>query len=180
MKKAISLFFLLSFTILLKAQIIYMSPEELSKESDYIVEGNVIKVLPEWDIKTKMIYSRITIQVERSYRNKLKDRFVDLVELGGTIGNYSTSAPYNPVYSLNEKVIVFLKYDKMKNNHFTYGALFGKYDVVDNSSQKKIVLKKNRDIDALVIDSKNQTSTIKKIDNISYEYDAFLKILEKN
>lgn len=180
MKLLFVLMFLTAFLSTAKAQLIYISPEDLIKGSDFVIEGTVEKIVPEWNKQNNMIYSKIRIKVHKDYKNKLKSDFIDIYELGGTINEFSTSAPYSPVYLENEKIIAFIKYNKTKNQNYTNGDLFGKYRLTESENGKRLEIKDLKKYDILFIDKSNKSHNIKKLEQIGFDYKLLKELIEKN
>ena len=90
----------------------------LTEQADRIVYGEVIKhsVLPHRGTNGE-IYTRISLSVFEYWKGQGSDELT-IQMLGGTLGDFTLHVSGTPQFELGQKVIVFLKHDKVSElNH---------------------------------------------------------------
>lgn len=127
--------------------------KKLISMSDNIVIGDVSDVLPSrWntqdgkrpintnDGKPYVIYTDNNIKIEESLKGSLGTSTILVRTLGGTVDRDGQSVEDEPSYSVNEKLLIFLKDDnnfKTKDfgdKHFvTVGNIQGKISILQNN-----------------------------------------------
>ncbi len=120
--------------------IVHRTLDELVREVDRIVVGEIVSVEQDWDDEN-LIATTATLRVERQIAG---DTEVDTVELrspGGSIGDHTTQVPGAPeVDQLGRRMIVFLWDDRPDHmSNVAYWGL-GQYlvsdaDVVERTGQ---------------------------------------------
>ena len=106
-------FLLCTITKNINADILYLDLNTLIKYSYEIVEGKVTKVETRWDDEHRLIYTFTTVKISKAYKDRIKEKEITLKEIGGTVGDYSTYALYQPEFEENENILIFLKKDEM-------------------------------------------------------------------
>lgn len=135
------------------SSLIELSHEELSKNSDTIVIGTVKEILPsKWNsIDGKkpsenvtfsphnVIYTDITINVDKYIKNPLSSKEVRVRVEGGTVGNDTLKSDSEPSFEIGENVLLYLMKDDnpgtkdISPDHFIVtGCLQGKYRLTDD------------------------------------------------
>lgn len=139
-----------------------MSPEDLSIKSDVILTGTVKEIRPGkwnipggWDNTTvrgseKAMYTDVVINVDQYLKNSLSFDEVIVRVRGGTVGNTIMSADFEPDFTHNETVLLFLREDPFRltkeipPEHFTItGYIQGKFTLTEEGNAvgwKKTVL----------------------------------------
>ncbi len=140
--------------------------EDLAKYSYDIVEGEVIKVEQKWDDEHRMIYTYATVQVDLSYKNNIEQKEIIIKHMGGHLEGFTTWAPGQPEYKLDEDVIIFLKKDGDYYN--TVGWDRGKFNI-RTIKGKKILCR-------YVIPGPDYMTT-EEPRRDSYNYIEFIKVL---
>lgn len=141
-------------TIVSYAELEAVSHEYLKNESDVILTGTVIEILPsKWntvdgkisaksihDLKWHdMIYTDVVVNVDEYYKTQSKNKEVVVRIFNGTVGKDSFILDSEPSFSLNEKVFLYLvedNWDYTKNlgpkHYFVLGSMQGKYTLTDD------------------------------------------------
>lgn len=126
------------------------SLDKLVSMSDSIVIAEVVSVLPSrWNTKSgekptvnngSTIYTDANIKIVESLKGSLSGTSVTVRVIGGTVGQDKQYAENQPLYSVNEKVLVFLKNDNdprtkdVGNSHMiTAGLMQGKIYIPANN-----------------------------------------------
>lgn len=127
--------------------------KELSNYSQMIITGTVKEILPsKWtsaDGKRpngidsfsleNSIYTDITINVDKYLKNSSSSKEVTVRVNGGTVGNDTLEADYEPTFKPGEKVLLFLTEDvvtstsNIEPKHFRVtGCMLGKFTLTDD------------------------------------------------
>ncbi|WP_245860368.1 hypothetical protein [Methanosarcina spelaei] len=151
--------------------------EELSNRSEMIIIGTVKETLPsKWtsaDGKRpkgidsfsleNSIYTDITINVDKYLKNPSSSKEVTVRLDGGTVGNDTLEADYEPTFKPGEKVLLFLTDDvvagtsKIGPKHFrATGCMLGKFTLTDDG--KAVRRDKTVNQDELLSAIKNKSS----------------------
>ena len=139
--------FLLLFFILFAATPIVLalmqkiSVEDLTKEADVIVIGDVKEVESVWSLPT--IYTYSTLSAEKYIKGGEGQERLTIITQGGSKWGLTVWVEDTPVFTKNEKVLVFLK--KAGHEYSVAGWVQGKYIVeneeVHDISGEKVSLK---------------------------------------
>jgi hypothetical protein len=164
-------------TISISGSIEELNHEELSNLSDTIFIGKVKEILPgRWntidgkepatDVEIDpfdLIYTDIIISVDKYLKNPLSSKEVIVRVVGGTIGNVSMEAEFEPSFKNGENVLLFLTKDTnpgtkdLRPDHFVVtGLMMGKFTLTNDG--KAIRPDENTTLDELL-------STINQTDN---------------
>lgn len=130
-----------------------MSPEDLTIRSDVILTGTVKEILPaKWNIpdgwdntsvrgSEKAMYTDVVINVDQYLKNPLSSDEVVVRIRGGTAGNIIMSTDFEPDFTQNESVLLYLKEDSFRltkdiaPEHFTAtGYLQGKFTLTEEGN----------------------------------------------
>lgn len=123
--------------------------DRLISMSDSIIIAEVVSVLPSrWNTQTgekpvdngnnlsSTIYTDTNVKIIESLKGSLGDTTITIRILGGIVGQDKQYVEDQPSYSVNEKVLIFLKNDSdprtkdIGNNHFiTTGLMQGKISI---------------------------------------------------
>lgn len=134
-------FMLLFFTLFAAASIasasmIKISVEDLSREADVIVIGDIKEVESRWNFWRTMIYTYSTVSVEKYIKGTgHENETLTIITKGGEVGDYGVWVEDVPLFTKNETVLVFLK--KEGNEFSVAGWAQGKY-IVENESVRDI------------------------------------------
>lgn len=140
--------------------------ESLVKNSHDIVEGKVAKVEQKWDEDYRMIYTYTTVQINLKYKNNIEQNEIIVKHMGGNLDGFTTWAPGQPEYKLDENVLSFLKKDG--NYYNTVGWDRGKFNI-GTIKGEKILLR-------YITPGTDIMTTEKREENI-YNYSEFIKVL---
>jgi hypothetical protein len=128
--------------------------DKLTSISDIVVIAEVVDILPSrWntqngdkptvnDVTSYTIYTDVSVKIVESLKGSLSntaDNTIVVRTMGGTVGQDTQNVENQPSYSVNEKVLVFLKNDTdprtkdVGNKHFvTAGLIQGKVSIPTN------------------------------------------------
>jgi len=122
----------------------------LIKESHAIIIGEVIDILSSIRVDDpyrtgeKMIYTNVIIQIDRYLSGKSQDKQIALWVRGGRVGDNVVMVPDDPVYTVGDKVLLFLRSndpyypppDKFGTANYYYGFAGeqGKYKYEGNNA----------------------------------------------
>lgn len=130
-----------------------LDTEELSNCSEIIVIGTVKEILPsKWTSSDgkrpngidsfsleNSIYTDITISVDKYLKNPSSSKEVTVRVDGGTVGNDTLEADYEPTFEPGERILLFLTEDvvistsNIEPKHFRVtGCMLGKFTLTDD------------------------------------------------
>ena len=82
------------FSIAVNAQLVPLSLEQRVINSDVVFEGKVISKSASWDEKRRHIYTTNLISVYKVFKGEIKNSTVEVVTIGGTVGNDREDVSY--------------------------------------------------------------------------------------
>lgn len=136
----IVLLLLISLTVtpIVSALMAKISVEDLSREADVIIIGDIKEVESRWNFWRTEVHTYSTVSVEKYIKGTGSETLTIITE-GGTDGDLSVWVEDNPVFINNENVLVFLK--KAGDEFIVAGLVQGKYnvendEVLDRSGEK--------------------------------------------
>ncbi len=94
------------------ALMIKLGLEDLSKEADFILRGEVTEVRSEWSEDKTVIYTYITLTVKERIAGQYEAETVTIKQLGGEVDGIGMSVSDSAVFKKGEDAIVFLKPDR--------------------------------------------------------------------
>lgn len=132
------LFILFTATPMVWALMSKISVEDLTGEADVIIIGNIKEVDSRWNLWRTEVHTYSTVSVEKYIKGTGSETLTIITE-GGTAGDLSVWVEDTPVFTKNEKVLVFLKKDG--HDYSVAGWVQGKYiveneEVLDRSGEK--------------------------------------------
>lgn len=131
---ALLLLILLAVTPIVSASMIKRSVEDLTKEADVIVIGDIKEVESRWNFWRTEIHTYSTVSVEKYIKGTGSETLTIITE-GGTAGDLVVWVEDTPFFTKNEKVLVFLK--KAGREFSVAGWAQGKY-IVENEDVRDI------------------------------------------
>jgi len=87
-------------------QLLFMSPQDLGREAPLFVRGRVQSAESYWNSTHTKIFTRTTIVVDETYKGSAGPT-VEIVQLGGTVGNIKVSVQGALQWRLGEEVLLF-------------------------------------------------------------------------
>jgi hypothetical protein len=87
-------------------QIAYRSPQDLGEQSPLVVRGRVQSVESYWNTKHTKIFTRTRIAVYETYKGNAPPT-VDLVQMGGIVGNVKVTVQGALQWRVGEEVLLF-------------------------------------------------------------------------
>ena len=132
------LFILFAATPVVLALMQKISVEDLTKEADVIVIGDIKEVESRSNFWRTEVHTYSTVSVEK-YIKDTGSETLTIITDGGTVGDSGVWVENTPVFTKNEKVLVFLK--KAGREFSVAGWAQGKYiveneEVLDRSGEK--------------------------------------------
>jgi hypothetical protein len=132
------LFILFAATPIVSALMPKMSVEDLTKEADVIVIGDVKQVESRLNLWRTEVHTYSTVSVEKYIKGTGSETLTIITE-GGTVGDSGVWVEDTPIFTKNETVLVFLK--KAGREFSVAGLAQGKYiveneEVLDRSGEK--------------------------------------------
>jgi hypothetical protein len=105
------------------------SLQTLTKTADSVVIARVVSVKGEWSDDKTNIWTRVGLDVQETLKGTLKaGERVDILQLGGTVGDLSSVIPDAPSFKEGERILAFLS--KKGNGNFTVLNFYqGKFSV---------------------------------------------------
>lgn len=116
-----------------------LSTEDLTRSSDFVVQGEVEDVAAYWSEDGKII-TRAIVRKEMAVRGIITEERVVVEYEGGEIGDIGMKVSDAALLSKGEKVLLFLKSAKRRNNQPVYsifGKAQGKYSVGEDGIARK-------------------------------------------
>jgi len=89
-------------------QVLHRTPRELGAESPLVVRGEVVEVRSFWNEKKTKIFTTARVAVGDTYKGS-GPAAVDVVQLGGTVGNVKVTVQGALVWNEGEEVVLFLE-----------------------------------------------------------------------
>ncbi len=102
-----------------------MSLEDLTREADVILIGNIVDVDSKWGLERDKIYTYSTVSVERYIKGGTGEEKLTIISEGGRIGTLFIWVEDTPTFLKDETVLVFLK--KSGKEYRVVGLSQGKY-----------------------------------------------------
>jgi hypothetical protein len=99
----------------------------LTRESDAIAIGNITQLESRWNLGRTMIYTYSTLSVEKYIKGGEEQKTLTIVTEGGTVDESGVWVEDVPVFTKNEKVLVFLK--RAGREFSVVGWAQGKYTI---------------------------------------------------
>jgi hypothetical protein len=118
----------------------HMSTEDLTRESDAVIEGEVIDVRAYWSKDGKTIFTKATIKKSRAIKGRAVQKKVIVEYEGGEIGDIGLQVSDVAPLKKGEKVILFLKTGKSKKDGSAFnlvGKGQGKYTIGNDGIARK-------------------------------------------
>jgi hypothetical protein len=89
-------------------QVMYLSPRQLGEQSELVVQGRVIDVRSYWNDQRTKVFTTTRIAVDETYKGR-RSGTVDLVQLGGVVGNVKVTVHGALQWREGEEVLLFLE-----------------------------------------------------------------------
>jgi hypothetical protein len=121
----ISITALLTVSPAVSASIEKMSVEDLTREADIILIGDIVDVQSKWGLERDKIYTYSTVSVERYIKGGTGEENLTIISEGGRVGTLFILVEDTPTFLKDEIVLVFLK--KSGKEYSVVGMSQGKY-----------------------------------------------------
>lgn len=119
------------------ALMIGLSTKELTKTSEIVIVGKVVKIKSYWSEDGGAIFTKAFIRVQNVIKGKVEQKKIVVEYEGGEVGEVGLAVSDMPILEKGEKVILFLESKKAKNNI----AIKNVYEIVGNAQGKYVVCK---------------------------------------
>jgi len=139
------------------AQLTSSGVENMSKNADLILTGNVVEQNSSWNENNTRIYTQATIRVEEYLKGSNNSGLVIVSYLGGEVGDVGEIYSHMPRFENNEEVLVFLKKDDKSTNYKVFNGEEGKINVVTDPKTGEKVTTSNVQINTLKAQIKSYT-----------------------
>ena len=114
--------------------------DELTKQADVVAVGRVTALKSEWDEGKTRIITRVTLTVDEYLKEGTeRSKTVNIVTLGGEIGDVGEMYTHVPTFRQSENVVVFLRKDD-RGDYRVAGGTQGKYSIERDSESGKITV----------------------------------------
>ena len=131
------------------AQLTSSGVENMSKNADLILTGNVVEQNSSWNENNTRIYTQATIRVEEYLKGSNNSGLVIVSYLGGEVGDVGEMYSHMPRFENNEEVLVFLKKDDKNTNYKVVNGEEGKINVLTDPKTGEKVTTSNVQINTL-------------------------------
>ena len=122
----------------IRAQVIKMSAEELTKKSTTVLYGKCSKVKSEWNDKKNIIFTYVTVVPEEYIKGNLGTEAIITVP-GGQVGDILYEVSEMPFFVEGEEVVAFISTNPAGKNLIT-GGYQGKMKIEkDKKTGKRMV-----------------------------------------
>jgi hypothetical protein len=117
-------------------QVLYQTIEELGSKSAVVVQGEVASVRSYWNDAHTKIFTETTIAVDSAYKGDAS-QVVQVLQLGGTVGNVRVTAHGALQWTPGEEVVLFL--EPYRDGKFQVaGFSQGKFNVVRDPQTSEV------------------------------------------
>lgn len=90
------------------SQFIRMSFDDVARESQYVVRGEIVSTWSAWDDAREVIYTYATVRVNRYFGETTGPDTLVVREVGGTVDGYTQEAIGFPMLREGENVVLML------------------------------------------------------------------------
>jgi hypothetical protein len=87
-------------------QIEYRSPRQLGEQAEIVVRGRVLSSESFWNESRTKVFTRTSIAVDETYKGDDRST-VDVIQLGGVVGNIMVNVHGAPHWQAGEEVLLF-------------------------------------------------------------------------
>lgn len=131
---ALLLLILLTVTPVVSALMPKISVEDLTGEADVIIIGDIKEVESRWNFWRTEVHTYSTVSVEKYIKGTGSETLTIITE-GGTVGDLVAWVEDTPIFTKNEKMLVFLK--KAGREFSVVGLVQGEY-ILENEEVRDI------------------------------------------
>jgi hypothetical protein len=138
------IFFVLMATVCLSQQsaaiMLPLSTENLTRESELIISGDVKQVKSEWGEDKKSIFTFATVTVRETIKGKASDKTLKIMYEGGEIDGIGMKVSDVAIPNVGENVLLFLKPAKTRQLETIYknvGKAQGQYKIDKDGIARK-------------------------------------------
>ena len=89
-------------------QVLYLTIEQLGSKSAIVVRGEVVSTQSYWNDQRTKIFTETTVTVDQTYKGNT-GATVQILQLGGTVGNVRVTAHGALQWTAGEEVVLFLE-----------------------------------------------------------------------
>jgi hypothetical protein len=138
------------FTVGNTTMVEQLSEQELVDDAEIICFGQVVDVKCEWNFEHTQIYTKINISIEDMIKGSINNESIELVVLGGTVGDTTLWIVDSPNYVKQQEVLMFLT-KRYSPIYQVVGFNQGKMTIeTDKSSGEKIIIERHQPLDEFI------------------------------
>jgi hypothetical protein len=89
-------------------QVVYKSPQDLGRDAELVVRGHVQDVESYWNPAHTKIFTRTRVSVDETYKGDARPT-IDLVQMGGIVGNVKVTVHGTIAWRVGEEVLLFVE-----------------------------------------------------------------------
>ncbi len=155
-------------------QVAYMTHRQLGDGSQLVVRGEVVDVRSYWNEKKTKIFTSARVAVEEKYKGSAGGT-IDVVQLGGVVGNVKVTVQGALAWTQGEEVILFLEpLDTVSAGPAEYqvsGFSQGKFNVMRDARTGKAYVHRLEleDTELLGAPSASASTPASKVENVPIE-----------
>lgn len=116
---------------------------QLSRGADIIITGRVVGQASAWNPERTRIFTKTTLQVERTLKGSNKEQTVDVLSPGGEVGDIGEIYTHMPRFREKEEVLLFLKSSPQKNVFMVVEGDAGKFSLQSGNESSNARLSGN-------------------------------------
>ena len=90
------------------SRVVHMTAAQMADNSALVVSGRVVGVESFWNEKRTKIFTRTTVAVDQTYKGG-RTASVEVIQLGGTVGNIRVTVEGGLKWARGEEVLLFLE-----------------------------------------------------------------------
>ena len=91
--------------------------QNLTENSDLILEGKVVKQSSRWNSDKSRIYTDVSLEVEEYLKGNKGNKTITVTTLGGEVDGVGELYSHMPTFKNDEEVLLFVKKDKEGDNY---------------------------------------------------------------
>ncbi len=154
-----------------------LSTEELVRQADHIIIGEVANTKCQWDAEHRLIYTFATVKVEKNIKNTYSSSHLTIRYLGGTVDNITLIVSGCCTLLKSERVLLYLEKEDAKTFRIV-GNTLGKYQIIhDTETDTKFV--ENDFVSFAKSDKKESVQKKIRLDDYLTEVKSILQKLNK-
>jgi hypothetical protein len=114
--------------------------DELARNALVIVEGKVERATSAWNAERTQIRTTVRLKVDAFYKGDDGSSMLEIVLLGGVVGEDGLAIVGQPEFKLGERVFVFLRADWKANDAPVVAMEHGKFTIGTNAAGAELIV----------------------------------------